>query len=390
MAGIDYELDLLSRLVSINTDVSKKTGYSECASLISKEMKAIGLKVDIYDPVAKTGDGTPRPNVVGTLDVGAKKTIGLITHYDVVPPGEGWKHNPYKLTVEGDRAYGRGAADDKSAIAASLGALRLLGKNAKYNVILATSPDEETGGVWGIGYLMREIKLKLDCGVVVDSMPNMVTIGACGRITGEIRVFGKQGHAGYNYLADNPIPKLARLLVELEGFVKQREQKLSAIEAPPMSPKKKLWGRISFTIIGGGEKENVVPAVAWTRFDLRLLPDEEALEAKSELLAYFEQAREKLGINSELTYDYEDLGFITETSTPFVKAFSEATSSVFGSPLPLAASLGGDDGKFLSERGIPVVSYGAIADDTQFHGTDEFVYLKDIASLRDVLVKLIG
>jgi len=390
MAGIDYELDLLSRLVSINTDVSKKTGYSECASLISKEMKAIGLKVDIYDPVAKTGDGQPRPNVVGPLDVGAKKTIGLITHYDVVPPGEGWKHNPYKLTVEGDRAYGRGAADDKSAIAASLGALRLLGKNAKYNVILATSPDEETGGVWGIGYLMREIKLKLDCGVVVDSMPNMVTIGACGRITGEIRVFGKQGHAGYNYLADNPIPKLARLLVELEGFVKQREQKLSAIDAPPMSPKKKLWGRISFTIIGGGEKENVVPAVAWTRFDLRLLPDEEALEAKSELLAYFEQAREKLGINSELTYDYEDLGFITETSTPFVKAFSEATSSVFGSPLPLAASLGGDDGKFLSERGIPVVSYGAIADDTQFHGTDEFVYLKDIASLRDVLVKLIG
>jgi len=390
MAGIDYELDLLSRLVSINTDVSKKTGYSECASLISKEMKAIGLKVDIYDPVTKTGDGKPRPNVVGTLNVGAKKTIGLITHYDVVPPGEGWKHNPYKLTVEGDRAYGRGAADDKSAIAASLGALRLLGKNAKYNVILATSPDEETGGTWGIGYLMREIKLKLDCGVVVDSMPNMVTIGACGRITGEIRVFGKQGHAGYNYLADNPIPKLARLLVELEGFVKQREQKLSAIDAPPMSPKKKLWGRISFTIIGGGEKENVVPAVAWTRFDLRLLPDEEALEAKSELLAYFEQAREKLGINSELTYDYEDLGFITETSTPFVKAFSEATSSVFGSPLPLAASLGGDDGKFLSERGIPVVSYGAIADDTQFHGTDEFVYLKDIASLRDVLVKLIG
>jgi len=389
MAGIDYELDLLSRLVSINTDVSKKTGYSECASLISKEMKAIGLKVDIYDPVAKTGDGQPRPNVVGPLDVGAKKTIGLITHYDVVPPGEGWKHNPYKLTVEGDRAYGRGAADDKSAIAASLGALRLLGKNAKYNVILATSPDEETGGVWGIGYLMREIKLKLDCGVIVDSMPNMVTIGACGRITGEIRVFGKQGHAGYNYLA-NPIPKLARLLVELEGFVKQREQKLSAIDAPPMSPKKKLWGRISFTIIGGGEKENVVPAEAWTRFDLRLLPDEEALEAKSELLAYFEQAREKLGINAELTYDYEDLGFITATSTPFVKAFSEATSSVFGSPLPLAASLGGDDGKFLSERGIPVVSYGAIADDTQFHGTDEFVYLKDIARLRDVLVKLIG
>jgi len=89
MAGIDYELNLLGKLVSINTDVSKKTGYSECARLIADEMKAIGLKVDIYDPVAKTGDGKPRPNVVGALDAGAKKTIGLIAHYDVVPPGEG-------------------------------------------------------------------------------------------------------------------------------------------------------------------------------------------------------------------------------------------------------------------------------------------------------------
>jgi len=390
MAGIDYELNLLGKLVSINTDVSKKTGYSECARLIADEMKAIGLKVDVYDPVAKTGDGKPRPNVVGALDAGAKKTIGLIAHYDVVPPGEGWKHDPFKLTIEGDQAYGRGAADDKSAIAASLGALRLLGKGVKYNVLMAASPDEEIGGVWGIGYLMRDVRLKMDCGVVVDSMPNMVGIGACGRMTGEIKVFGKQGHAGYNYLADNPIPKLARLLVELEGFVKQREQKLSAIDAPPMSPKKKLWGRISFTVIGGGEKENVVPALAWTRFDLRLLPDEEPLEAKSEFLDYFERAKERLGMNAALTFDYEDPGFVTAASTPFVRAFSEAASAVFGQPLPIAASLGGDDGKFLSERGIPVVSYGAIADDTQFHGTDEFVHLSDLEHLRDVLVKLIG
>jgi len=266
----------------------------------------------------------------------------------------------------------------------------LLGKGVKYNVLMAASPDRGDRRRLGDRLPHEDVRLKMDCGVVVDSMPNMVGIGACGRMTGEIKVFGKQGHAGYNYLADNPIPKLARLLVELEGFVKQREQKLSAIDAPPMSPKKKLWGRISFTVIGGGEKENVVPALAWTRFDLRLLPDEEPLEAKSEFLDYFERAKERLGMNAALTFDYEDPGFVTAASTPFVRAFSEAASAVFGQPLPIAASLGGDDGKFLSERGIPVVSYGAIADDTQFHGTDEFVHLSDLEHLRDVLVKLIG
>ncbi len=390
MTSIDYEIDMLSRLVSINTDTSKKERYTECANLISKEMKAIGLDVEVYDPASKTEDGKPRPNVVGALDVGAKKTIGLITHYDVVPPGEGWKHDPFKLTVEGDRAYGRGAADDKSAVAACMGALKLLGKKAKYNVIFAASPDEEIGGRWGIGYLMRDLKLKMDCGVVVDSAPDMVTIGACGLIWGEIKVYGKQGHAGYNYLADNPIPKLARLLNELDVFVKQREKKLSSVNAPPKAPKKKLWGRLSFTMIGGGTAENVVPGVAWTKFDLRQLPDEEPLEAKAELLDYFEKAREKLGIRAELSFYKEELGFLTSVSEPFIKDFSTATSAVFGSPIPLAASLGGDDGKFLSERGIPVVSYGAIADDSNFHGVDEFVYLKDLENLRDVLVKLIG
>lgn len=390
MANIDYELDLLGKLVSINTDVSKKERYSECATLISKEMKAIGLDVKVYDPVSKTEDGKPRPNVVGTLDVGAKKTIGLITHYDVVPIGEGWTRDPFRLTLEGDRAYGRGAADDKSAVAACMGALKRLGKKAKYNIIFAASPDEEIGGRWGIGYLMRDLKLKMDCGVVVDSNPNMVTIGACGLIWGEIKVFGKQGHAGYNYLADNPIPKLARLLKELEGFVKQREKKLSSVNAPPSAPKKKLWGRISFTMIGGGSAENVVPGVAWVKFDLRQLPDEEALDAKAALLDYFEKAKAKLGIKAELSFYKEELGFLTSASEPFIKDFSDASSAVFGSPLPLAASLGGDDGKFLSERGIPVVSYGAIADDSNFHGIDEFVYLKDLESLRDILVKLMG
>ncbi|MEM2126261.1 MAG: M20/M25/M40 family metallo-hydrolase [Candidatus Methanosuratincola sp.] len=183
--------------------------------------------------------------------------------------------------------------------------------------------------------------------------------------------------------------RLASLIREFENFARFRERKLSKIDAPPGSPNKKLWGRFSFTIIGGGEKENIIPSNAWARFDMRILPDEPVEEAKSELIAFFDRTRESLGLNADLKIVLEDKGFLTPPEHPFVETFLNATASVFGSPLPLGASLGGDDGKFLASKGIPVVSYGAIAEDSHFHGTDEFVYIRDLMRLRDVLVQLI-
>lgn len=384
-----FELKVLEELVSINTDSTKKCGYEQCASVIACRMREVGLKVEVHDPVGLVADGKRRPNVIGTLDVGAEETLGLITHYDVVPPGEGWRRDPFRLTVEGDRAYGRGAADDKSAIAACLGALSKAKEGARYNVKLIASPDEEVGGRWGIGYVLGEVGLRLDCGVVVDAMPDMICIGASGIIQGEIRVRGIQGHAGYPHRADNPIPKLATLIREFDEFIKLREDKLSKIDAPPGCPKGKVWGRFSFTMLGGGEKENIIPSNAWARFDMRILPDEPISVARSELVGYFEKKRELLGVNAELRVTHEDSGFLTPPETPFVERFRMATASVFGRPLPVGASLGGDDGKFLASRGIPVVSYGAIAEDSHFHGTDEFVYLRDLFNLRDVIAALV-
>ena len=390
MAGYNYELGLLREFVSINTDVTTKKGYTECADLVAEKMKALGLKVETFDPFSKVGDGLHRPNVIGTLDVGAERTIGLASHYDVVPPGEGWTRDPFKLTVEGDRAYGRGASDDKSSIAASLGAVKMVGENAKYNVKLIVSPEEEIGGEWGIGYVMNEVNPKLDWGVVVDAMPNTVCIGASGIVWGEIRVHGRQGHAGYPHTADNPIPKLAKLILDFDGFIRQRELKLSVLDAPPGSPKEKVWGRLSFTIMGAGEKENIIPSTAWVKFDMRVLPEELPKTASAEMLAYFNKLKEDTSVNADINFYLLEPGFVTPASEPFVKEFADATAAVFGSPLPLVASLGGDDGKFFAEKHIPVVSYGAIAEDTNFHGSDEFLRLKDLQDLRDVLAKLIG
>jgi succinyl-diaminopimelate desuccinylase len=123
---------------------------------------------------------------------------------------------------------------------------------------------------------------------------------------------------------------------------------------------------------------------------MRLLPDENPAEAKNELQEFFDRTKERLAINAQLTFTKFDDAYLTPPSSEIVKRFADATAAVFGVPLPLAASLGGDDGKFLFEKGIPVVSYGAIAEDSNFHGKDEFVRLSDLQNVRDVLIRLIG
>ncbi len=388
--NLDYEVDVLSRTVSINTDAESKLGYRECAEVIAEEAKKLGLSVSIYDSVGLADDNKHRPNIVARLNVDSDHTVSLVTHYDVVPAGVGWSSDPFKLRVVNGKAYGRGAADDKGAIAAALGALKLVGEKAKMNVILIASPDEEVGGELGVGYLVNHIGIKCDEAVVLDASPEFVSIGASGVVNGWIRVKGVQGHAGYPHKAVNPIYGMVRLLEGLEGFSNLRATRLSKIDSPPNSPIKKVWGRFSITMVRSGVKSNVIPAEAEACFDMRTLPDEDSMCAVEELKAYLVSLAKNLGLNTEIYGIRVGSGYYTEPNHDFIARFRRAVSKIYGREVPIAAELGGNDGKFFANKGIPVVSFGCIGPDTNFHGVDEFVHLRHIALVRDVLLEYIS
>ena len=141
----------------------EKPNYLRTSDAIVRAARAAGLATRVYDPVVAgdvPGDwhGVPRPNVIADLDVGAKETILLLAHYDVVPiPTEQlgrWKSPPHTLTLRADgRLYGRGSSDDLgSGVVASLTALRHLAeeKGLSRNVRFIAACDEETGGEGGI------------------------------------------------------------------------------------------------------------------------------------------------------------------------------------------------------------------------------------------------
>lgn len=389
MSSLDYEIELLSRLVSINTESVPKKGYNKCASIIVEEAKKSSLDYLIINGEEGAKDGLSRPNVIVSLDSNSDTTLLIESHFDVVPPGKGWKFNPFELTIENGKAYGRGTADNKAGIAAAMGALRELSKEKlEINLKLVAGVDEEIGGKYGIDYVMSDYGLKGDAALIVDAGPESLYLGASGIIWGKILVKGKQGHAGYPFKAKNAIEETLKLLVAFDEYRRMVEKKRSILHAPPQSPKDFVWGRYSITMVRAGEKENVIPGECEVRFDRRLLPEESVYQAEKELMIFFKNAVDKTGCEASLELVNKQQGYHTSKDLSYVKTVSEVIKKTTGNYLPLAAELGGNDGSFFAKNGIPVVCYGTIGADTRYHGIDEFVHLKDVKNTRDVIINL--
>jgi len=385
---MNYELNLLSKLVSFDTNSETRKDYLKCAEFIALEAKKLGLKAKIVNAKDSLD---PRPSVIIKYDIGAEKTVLLAAHFDVVAPGDGWKTNPFKLIVKKGKAYGRGANDDKAAIASAFGALKELKqeKSAKRNVILLCSCDEEVGGELGVGFVCRKHKkdVMADSSFILDSSLEHINIGCSGRIEGTITLKGKQGHAGYPYRGPNIIHDAIPFLNELLEFKKIREKKRSFIGASKASPFRKVYGRFSITILNAGVKHNVIPGELKTGFDLRLIPEEKLSKAKKEFLLFYRKLVKKYKLKAKLSLKGKE-GYFIEKNHPEVLRLKKITRKVFGRPLSLIGALGGNDGPKIQKAGIPVVCFTPGRDKNNVHGLNEFTPVKDLQLCKQIIKEM--
>ncbi len=209
--GDPAALDLLSSLVAIApTNLEdpahsrwEKPHYAAAMDRILRAARERGFATRIYNPTADPSfEGTiagpgPRPNGIIDLDVGAKRRVLIMAHYDVVPVPEEqrshWRSPPFTLTARADgRLYGRGSNDDLgSGVVASLTAMASLAKERALsaNVRLLICCDEETGGEGGIEAVREhdaqletddpERILRADVVLIPDGSPH-TTAGSSG------------------------------------------------------------------------------------------------------------------------------------------------------------------------------------------------------------------
>ncbi|MFW9909322.1 MAG: M20/M25/M40 family metallo-hydrolase [Candidatus Thorarchaeota archaeon] len=136
---IAKELGILVSMNTVNDPQKNIQPDSKCAEYVNSKLESFGF---ITDMVESNGYYTS----LGRKGHGSFKIL-FLAHYDVVPPGEDWKSDPFKLNVEGDKAFGRGSCDNKGNIVSILKLAEMFNEGElPCTVMLAASGDEEIGG----------------------------------------------------------------------------------------------------------------------------------------------------------------------------------------------------------------------------------------------------
>jgi len=176
------ELSRLVRIPSVSWDGFDQAHVAASAEAVAELLRGLDFFDEVRVATASNPDGTPgRPAVLATRPAReGKPTVLLYAHHDVQPPGEDrdWDSPPFepvlRPTADGDRLYGRGAADDKAGVMAHIAAIRALvaagGGEPGIGVAVFIEGEEEYGSQSFRDFIVRHrADLAADAIIVADS-----------------------------------------------------------------------------------------------------------------------------------------------------------------------------------------------------------------------------
>ena len=312
--------------------------------------------------------------------------LAFAGHTDVVPPGDAarWRFPPFSGTVAEGMVWGRGACDMKGGVAAmAAAALAYLERHGTPNgsIGFLITGDEEGPAVNGTVKLLEWVRSfgeRFDHCIVGEPtnptrLGEMIKIGRRGSLSGEVIVHGRQGHVAYPHLADNPIPRLIKLLSALLGTP------LDAGTAHFDASNLEL-----VTIDVGNPASNVIPAEARARFNIRFndlwSPDKLQRELEQRLSVVAPEGRYELRLAP-----CNALAFLTEPGT-FTTLVAEAVEAETGLEPVLSTSGGTSDARFITSH-CPVVEFGLVG--ATMHATDERASVADLEKLQAIYERVL-
>ena len=364
-------LELLQELVETESPSSDKAAVDRVGTIIVEKCHRLGADVEIA-PNNQTGDhiiARWSPETPTTVE--NRGCILLLHHMDTVFPLGTLASMPFYS--KDDKTYGPGVLDMKGGIAVTLeaiAALREAGKLDRPVTALFTS-DEESGSNTSralIEALAREaaLVLVLESGLVDGS----VKTWRKGVGDFSISVKGRAAHSGGEHeKGRNAIQELARQVLEIQTWTDYSR-----------------GTTVNVGLIKGGIAENVVPAEAEARGDIRVLVPEEAdriIAALKELKPAFPET--SITVTAEL--NRPPMPFDTTMRTTFEKARSIASTS--GMELKAGGSGGGSDANFVAPLGVPVLDgLGTVGAD--YHSEREWIYTHSLTERAALVAALIS
>ncbi len=293
------------------------------------------------------------------------KTIALNAHGDVVPPGEGWAHDPYGAEIEDGKMYGRATAvskSDFSTFSFAVRALEAVARPTRGAIELHFTYDEEFGGLLGPGWLLKKGLTQPDLMIAAGFSYEVVTAHN-GCLQMEVTVQGRMAHAAVPHTGVDALQAAVFIMNALyaENTAYQKvTSKVPGIKHPYLN-----IGRIE-----GGTNTNVIPGKVVLKLDRRMIPEESPAKVEARIRKVIEDATRHFnrwrGVKGDDAVRTDVRRILLANAMtplpgnkPLVDAIQTHGQAVFGAKPPAVGTPLYTDVRLYVERGIPGVIYGA-------------------------------
>ncbi|MDP3424576.1 MAG: M20/M25/M40 family metallo-hydrolase [Burkholderiaceae bacterium] len=408
-AHFDEQVDFLQQLVRVPTDTppGNNTPHAERTAELLAGMGYAAERFDVPAAEVQAEGLQTITNLIvrrhfGTPGAGGK-TIALNVHGDVVPPGEGWTHNPYGGEVVGDHAtgriYGRATAVSKGDFSTFTYALRALEAVAQANqlplqgsVELHFTYDEEFGGNVGPGWLLKHGHTKPDL-MIAAGFSYQVVVAHNGCLQLEVTVQGDMAHAAIPDSGTDALQGATHIMTALYALNRDYLHVKSGVEGI-------THPYLNIGFINGGTNTNVIPGKVVLKLDRRMIPEENPAEVEASLratiaaaAASFNPPRGGNTLHVEvrrmlLAHAMKPL----PGNVPLVAAIQQHGQQVFGEAIPAVGTPLYTDVRLYGEHGIPGVIYGAgprTVRESNAKRADEHLELADLRRATKVVARVL-
>jgi succinyl-diaminopimelate desuccinylase len=323
-----------------------------------------------------------RPNIVARFNGHSdKRMVWIMTHLDVVPPGDlsKWTGDPWTVRVAGNKLIGRGVEDNQQGLTSSVFAVKAyrdLKITPRNPVGLVFVSDEETGSQYGIQYLIKkhrrlfsrtDLILIPDAG---DTKGTMIEVAEKSILWLRFHTRGKQTHGSVPEQGLNAHKAASYLAVRLDTLYK-KFKKRNPMFSPPISTFEPTKREANVPNV------NTIPGEDVMYFDCRVLPDYKISEVVKVVKALAKETEKKFKVKIKISYAQHDQAAPpTSPEAPVVQAITRAMKELRKKrPKPMGIG-GGTVAAYFRRAGFPAAVWSTMAETA--HSPDEYCLIENI------------
>jgi len=395
----DEQIAFLSELVKVPTDTppGNNAPHALRTAQLIEQFGMHDKQIPIPKEVVKEAGLESITNLIVRREYGAGPTIALNAHGDVVPPGEGWTHDPYGAEIVDGVMYGRATAVSKcdfSTFTFAVRALESLNAKLNGNVELHFTYDEEFGGELGPGWLLSHKLTQPDLMIAAGFSYQVITAhNGCLQL--EVTIHGQMAHAA---IPDSGVDALQGALPVLQKLYEQNKQykeitsSVEGITHPYLNIGK----------IDAGTNTNVIPGKVVFKLDRRMIPEEDPTQVEENLRALItktvDEYNHPLAFNKHIRVEIKRILLARSmrplsANAPLVNAIQKHAKTILHEDIPALGTPLYTDVRLYTEHGIPGVIYGAgprTVLESHAKRADERLNLNDLRAATKIIARTLA